>query len=292
MQKIFLILLLSFITFANAEDLTIYPEKINKPTPACEIALCCVFKNEAPWLKEWIEFHRLIGVEHFYLYNNMSSDNYMDILAPYIAEGVIELYHFPVFPFKNTHQPIVYNHALNIAKTNNRWLAIIDTDEFITPMHFNSLKEYLVTKESYGGVVANWQMYGTSYVKKLGPRELLIEKLIMKAPANDPKNVWTKSIVQPLMTLECGPHECLYIDGVQVSRPWVDELRITHYFARTEDFLYNEKINRIKQWNQNIFQINHILDFMPLANSEQDLTMLRFVEPLRNRVFGQAGVTK
>ena len=36
------------------------------------VAVCAIFKNEAPYLKEWIEFNHLVGVEHFYLYNNNS----------------------------------------------------------------------------------------------------------------------------------------------------------------------------------------------------------------------------
>ena len=37
-----------------------------------KVSLCTIFKNEAPYLKEWIEFNHLIGVEHFFLYNNNS----------------------------------------------------------------------------------------------------------------------------------------------------------------------------------------------------------------------------
>ncbi len=36
------------------------------------IVLSAVFQNEAPYLKEFIEFHKLMGVEHFFLYNNMT----------------------------------------------------------------------------------------------------------------------------------------------------------------------------------------------------------------------------
>ena len=37
--------------------------------------------------REWVEFHRLVGVERFFLYNNFSEDNHMEVLAPYIEEG-------------------------------------------------------------------------------------------------------------------------------------------------------------------------------------------------------------
>ena len=34
------------------------------------ICICGIFRNEGKYLDEWIKFHLLIGVEHFYLYNN------------------------------------------------------------------------------------------------------------------------------------------------------------------------------------------------------------------------------
>lgn len=34
-----------------------------------ELAIATIFKNNAPFLKEWIEYHRMQGVKHFYLYN-------------------------------------------------------------------------------------------------------------------------------------------------------------------------------------------------------------------------------
>ena len=43
-----------------------------------EISICAIFKNEAPFLKEWLEFHLMLGIDHFYLYNNNSEDDYLD----------------------------------------------------------------------------------------------------------------------------------------------------------------------------------------------------------------------
>ncbi len=64
-------------------------------------AVCAIFKNESVFLKEWLEYHLLIGVEHFYLYNNFSEDNYQDILAPYIEKGQVTLTEWPVLNSAN-----------------------------------------------------------------------------------------------------------------------------------------------------------------------------------------------
>ena len=60
-----------------------------------QVSICAIFKNEAKYLKEWIEFHRIIGVEHFYLYNNNSDDNYLDVLKTYVEQGIVDLIEWP-----------------------------------------------------------------------------------------------------------------------------------------------------------------------------------------------------
>lgn len=40
-------------------------------------------KNEKPYLKEWLEYHLLQGVEHFYLCDNGSTDGTDAYLEPY-----------------------------------------------------------------------------------------------------------------------------------------------------------------------------------------------------------------
>ncbi len=59
------------------------------------LSICAIFKNEAAYLGEWIEFHRLAGVEHFYLYNNLSDDNYFSVLKYYIDKGTVTLRDWP-----------------------------------------------------------------------------------------------------------------------------------------------------------------------------------------------------
>ena len=54
-----------------------------------DLAVVAIMKNEGPYLKEWIEFHKLVGVQKFYLYDNESNDDSRKILEPYIKEGLV-----------------------------------------------------------------------------------------------------------------------------------------------------------------------------------------------------------
>lgn len=50
-----------------------------------------IFKNESHILKEWIEHYFYHGVEHIYLINDNSTDNFLNILEPYIKKKKINI---------------------------------------------------------------------------------------------------------------------------------------------------------------------------------------------------------
>ena len=61
-----------------------------------ELTICAIFREEAPNLDEWIRFHEGVGVSKFYFYNNFSTDNFRDVLTPYVARGLVDLVDWPV----------------------------------------------------------------------------------------------------------------------------------------------------------------------------------------------------
>ena len=63
--------------------------------PMHYLAVCAIAKNEGPYFKEWIEWHRSNGVDKFYIYDNESTDCTKEVLAPYIEEGLVEYNYFP-----------------------------------------------------------------------------------------------------------------------------------------------------------------------------------------------------
>ena len=48
--------------------------------PKVFLSVVAIAKNEAPYIKEWIEYHKLVGVERFYFYDNGSTDNTREVL--------------------------------------------------------------------------------------------------------------------------------------------------------------------------------------------------------------------
>ena len=140
-----------------------------------KISICGIFKNEAPFLKEWIEFHEMIGVEHFYLYNNNSDDNYQTVLIPYIDRGLVTLINWPY----NHAQMKAYQHFYETYKNETQWVSFLDIDEFFCPKEDVTLTEWLMKHDKYPVLLVYWRMFGTSNVLNHDFSKLVTEQFYM-----------------------------------------------------------------------------------------------------------------
>lgn len=123
------------------------------------VSICGIFKNEGKYLKEWIEFHQIVGIDHFYMYNNNSDDNFREILAPYIEEGIVTLVEWP----KNQAQMEAYHDCVSNFASETKWLGFIDIDEFVVPKSTNDVYSFLKKFEkNRPAVMIYWKMFGSS----------------------------------------------------------------------------------------------------------------------------------
>ena len=260
------------------------------------LSICAIFQDEAPYLREWIDYHRRVGVQHFWLYNNNSSDNYKDVLNPYIKQGIVELIEWPSEDkdenqFYYDVQSPAYTHAINKAKGVSQWLAIIDSDEFIVPIQENTVSECLKKRYSEcSGVCVNWQNFGTSHVRKLEPKDgsfNTINHFVYKMKWDHAWNNNFKSIVKPEHVLSCpNPHFCFYLADYfnvntsyerveKISPVSIDVMQLNHYWTRDEWYFHNKKLPR---WNKKGIHTQVFLDRAALMNEEKDETIKKFVK--------------
>jgi hypothetical protein len=259
------------------------------------LAIGMIFKNEAPYLKEWIEYHRLVGVEHFYLYNDGSSDNFREVLKPYIKQGIVTLSDAITQADFNGTQVDCYNRTLIHTYGKCKWVAMLDSDEFLVTPKKIKILDVLNRFEGYGAVTINWRCFGTSNVVKIPSDKLMIECLTRCASNTHPMNNMVKSIVRP----ECvrcfgGPHWPEFVpgffavdtDGKQYTPPnplcKMNKLWINHYWTRDEDFLINVKVPRGIPWGRPPEGVYAVASEL---NLEEDTTILRHVPKLRKKIF-------
>lgn len=148
---------------------------INRPTKTNKkyyLSICGIFKDEAHNMREWIEYHQIVGVEHFYLYNNFSTDNYNEVLKSYIEKGIVTLIEWPV----TQGQMKAYKNCFDTFGKDSQWITCIDFDEFICPYKELTISDWLRKYESYPSVAIYWKMFGTSGLMKPDPVKLDIEQ--------------------------------------------------------------------------------------------------------------------
>lgn len=218
-----------------------------------KLAVCAFFKQEAPFLKEWLEYHILLGAEHFYLYNNHSSDNYLEVLNPYIQEGIVEMRDWAdfsnapwtdpgenVYGQKNPHfwgyQLSAYRDCVSRVVGVATYIALIDIDEFIVPVRFSNWMELLNSPESVttGAFSFSWLCFGTSEIAELSKDLLMIEQL--NRAADDPINRHQKCIYRPeaVVVSELEPHGSLLKPGYSMQYISPNVIRVNHYYLRDQ----------------------------------------------------------
>ena len=263
-----------------------------------------MFKNEARYLKEWIEYHRIQGVEKFYLYNNESTDEFLSILEPYIEKDIVSLTAWPTPNRSKNHvnvQKKAYNQALKKDDNQSVWMAFIDIDEFIVPTKATNLVSYLHQfdyNQEVGSIAINWQLYGTSNIEKLDKEALVTENFVMKGHRDCYfgkilSNKHIKSIVKPKACKSMTIHYPNLLPGYReypgdqvqksMSRPVnVEQIRVNHYWTRDEDFFINTKIAR----KQSVFRdsTDSIIEIATKLNMEKDTSIFRFIPALKQRM--------
>ncbi len=268
-----------------------------------QLVIGAIIQNEAPYLKEWIEFHTLVGVEKFYIFDNMSTDDYQEVLEPYIKAGRVKLFHWPVEIKSqedfNIVQCSVYRHIVDLTAESAKWLALLDIDEYLYPTKEQTLTDLLEDYEEFGGLSVNWQMFGTSNCKGIPEDKLLIEMLTRCAEKDSEINLHVKTISRPEMIVRVtNPHFSKYVkhakqvneemipmSGSRTSYVSVDHIRINHYWTRDEHSFETRKLPALKYYNAHLTDREvqqRLIDF----NVDEDLSIQRFVPKLRDRIFG------
>ena len=112
-----------------------------------KLSIISMFKNEGTIIKSWLKHYIDEGVEHFYLIDNGSTDNYENIIKPY--KNKITLVKDPTrIPAKNhvgTQQLLQNKYYLDKVKIESKWVFICDIDEYL----YNSEDLHIINKLNY-----------------------------------------------------------------------------------------------------------------------------------------------
>ena len=262
-------------------------------------------------MREWLEFHKLVGVQHFYLYNNLSTDDYKELLAPYIARNEVELFDWPFERDKGTLDTVIqcnaYNDALKKMTGLVKWAAFLDLDEFLFPVQTNNLVPFLRNYENFGGLCVNWTMFGTSDIESIPENGIMIEYLVMAGELEHKHNHHVKSIIRPERVIKfVSPHYVSYKKGFfQVNSnkarfdgplsPYTTHslIRINHYYTRDMQWLLEKKmpdtiafLSKSNEYRKQFEAIEWCINAAKYFSVRKDETILKYLPDLKKTLAG------
>ena len=211
-----------------------------------KIAVCAIFKDEAPYLLEWLAFHRMIGVDLFVLYDNGSSDGGSELIRASSFARNVTLIDWPERP----GQLSAYNHFRVNHAPRFTWVAFIDIDEFIMPLAGGSIRDILMRRayQPYAQVLLQWLVFGPSG-HRTRPDGLVIESYTSRLPeaAEASRHIKTIARTDRLRGIDYTPHaaecsgpacntrgEAVLPYAIQPTECH-EVMVVYHYFTKSED---------------------------------------------------------
>jgi hypothetical protein len=263
------------------------------------LSACATYRDHAPYLVEWVEFHRLVGVERFFLYNNLSRDEHREVLAPYVEDGTVVLHDWPLPHVRSDGRPkgiqLAYDHCLETHGAHSRWIAFLDIDEFLFSPAGEAVSQVLRDYEPWPAVVVSRMEFGPSG-HRTKPPGFVIENFLKRVRYHPDSVAPIKSIVDPARTIRSASiHHFHYRDGLAVDenqrpveggsgrRRWVSfkRLRINHYGTKS----HAELREKLELWASIGYPRGEPpLERLEEATNERDDTITSYVPALREAV--------
>jgi hypothetical protein len=209
-----------------------------------DISICAIFKDEALYLKDWIEYHLNIGVDHFYLYNIGSSDRYEQVLKTYIRKNIVTLVNWPealtyhddnAFKWALSTQIPAYENAVNfLARNETQWLVFLDINEFLV-LPAGGIKKLLNRYSEFPGISFHSEFFDSAIYKTLNVKTLQDETLeIIDFPIEVKDKDVAKIIFKPDQCLGFiwPPYQCRFKERLSCIEVDQRELKVKRLINR------------------------------------------------------------
>ena len=258
------------------------------------LVIAAIFKNENAYLEEWLEYHLLVGFDHFYLYDNEGSDAVRELLAPYFRAGVVSHHPFTWVNGTRHDRPtrlggrdknhVAFGHAVRHYRAEFDWIMKIDIDEFLVPLEGESIVDLVDQRDPAkvkcirvprinfgdsghrtkptGGILDSYTKREQNYSdhKDLGNARFLSH--------NDRTN---------------SAHSWgfrLFAGGETIHEQDVYDMRVHHYHTKSlEEYLTRQNTMRSRRVSEEGFAERNAR-----RNDVHDESMLRFVPEVKRRI--------
>lgn len=229
-----------------------------------KILLCCIGRQENAYIREFVEYYKILGVDNICLYDNNrdGEEDFRDVIGDYIDNGFVIL---KDFRNKKICQFEAYDDCYKTYGNDYSWIMFFDIDEFMFINCCPTIKDYLSMPifNEYDMIHINWLLFGDGGQIKNDGRGLLQRiteplDLNMATSYKIPDTFHTKSIIRggmepplwlatphtPSNAIKCCNSYGLPCEGASPFTPYdFRNAGLRHFTTKTaEEFA--EKVNR------------------------------------------------
>jgi len=263
-----------------------------------QLGITTIQRDRAPWIKEWIAFHYLVGFRKFYIFAHNCSDDTVNIITKLKENFDIKL--SILSPEMERPQLKCYQDAYTNFGQEVDWMAFIDADEFLFPTSDSSIKTALeeFNNKKISALGVYWSCFGSSnHITE--PSGLIIKNYKYRAKDGYHNNRHIKSIVRggqgtgvqivgtphifktPLGTYDENLRP-ITGSGWTDYEPTYKKFRINHYVCQSRSFFLNFK-QRCGNPDGDRFYIRPESWWEEHnKNDVLDNSMDKFIKPLKN----------
>jgi hypothetical protein len=242
------------------------------------LSACAIFRNEAPYLEEWLAFHLGIGVEHFYLYENRSTDDFRSVLSPFLQRRQVTLVHWP----RAHGQKAAYQHCLrSAAAAESRWITFLDLDEFLFSPQQRDIRPILEAYRHLASLQVRRATFGSSGHQTRPAGGVLDSYTRRAAELRGPKSIANPRLIRAIH----NPHQFSMWGDDETH--FCDELRINHYWSRSIEELM-EKLRRGDAW----FRRERLIDWHMSEEARLNEVEDHCIQPLAREIAEEKTTSK
>ncbi len=120
--------------------------------------VCAIARDEASDLKEWVDYHLMIGFDRVVIFDNESVVPVRSVLREYVDAGVVVVTEIA----GRGVQLSAYASFIKEFRKAARWVAFLDIDEFIVPKDCQDISALLERYAAFGGLGIHWRVFGSN----------------------------------------------------------------------------------------------------------------------------------
>lgn len=252
------------------------------------LSILTAVRDENEYLKEWLDYHISMGVDHFYIYDNESIAPIYEYLQSIEYEHIDRV---TVIPWKTTvyTQQDTCNHWLKTYGEETKWFICMDVDEFvkIKEGQDKTLIEFLNDNSAYSSIKCKWKHFtADGRVEKTD--EPVMERFTTETDWSDWKQ-GGKYFAQSNRV----SHFISYVPQVRLNMQTLDFnsqiisdfYQLNHYFTKSyEEYL--EKLRRgsvnpnFMRKYQEFFEVNPDMAYLNTG----EMTMQMYCPPVQSPI--------